>query len=91
MVRTREMIAQGLSSSLTYAKMNTIFRLFSLISCFRFLLSPYLDPGEGFQWKIVMESYVTSEYPKKGFGRRDKKTVDCKPEKSWKVIIKHLQ
>lgn len=68
--------SSGLSSSLTYAKMNTTFRLFSLISCFRFLLSPYLDPGEGFQWKIVMESYVTSEYPKKGFGRRDKKT-DC--------------
>lgn len=41
---------------------------------FQILLPSSLDPGEGFQWEIVMKNYAKNEYFKKGFGRRNKKT-----------------
>lgn len=86
------MASQGLYSSLIYAEINMVFRLFFLISCFRVFLISSLDPGEGFLWEIVIENYVRDEYPKKRFGRRDRKadtvklTLSCEPEKSWELV-----
>lgn len=74
--------------------MNIIFGLVFLISCFRFSSPPSLDPGEGFQWEIVMKNYVKNEYLTKGFGRRNKKTDVIlwvrKVRKSCTCYSKHL-
>ena len=55
LIRTREMLYQGLHSSLIYAEMKMSFRPFFLISCFRVVLISSLDPREVSRLGVELE------------------------------------